>query len=145
MFVPILLAALLSHVIALPTIEVRQGSSPLRITHISYDGPTCSQANASPPITASDPGFGATGTMGFDSEQAFAKPEVGSRSYSDCTVTVDFNFPIGFNLNWVHAIAKGDVNFDTGMTQVVRLDVWFPSRNGVTVSSLHHNRVSRAG
>lgn len=130
----LLITASLATAFAIPKIEIRQNSSPLRITNITYDGPTCNLGNAIVPITASDPGFGATGTMGFDNEKAYAKPEAGTLAYSDCTVTVDFTFPIGFHLNWVHAIAKGDVDFDNGMIQVVRLDVWFPSKNDITVS-----------
>jgi hypothetical protein len=132
----ILAAASVATAFALPKIETMQQSSPLQITHISYDGPTCNSGNAIVPITASDPSRGATGTMGFDNEKAFAKPEAGNLAYSDCTVTVDFTFPTGFNLNWVHAIAKGDSDFDDGMKQDVKLDIWFPNRAEIVVSYL---------
>jgi hypothetical protein len=120
---------------ALPTVEINAQSSPLRITHISIDGPTCDSFNTSPPLTQSNAGMGATGQIGFDTEVANAKPEGSNLPYSDCTMTVDFNFPIGFHLNWVQALAKGWVDFGDGMNQALRMDIWFPSNNAFTVSN----------
>jgi hypothetical protein len=125
-------------VLAVPTVQMTLQSSPLQITHISADGPTCNSGNTSPPITQTNANLGATGQVGFDAEIANAKPEGDNRPYSDCTLTVDFNFPIGFHINGVHALAQGDVNFGDGMTQVVRMDIWFPSNNGITVSISHY-------
>jgi hypothetical protein len=125
---------------ALPKIEIRQESSPLKITHVLNVGPTCSSSEHTNVLVAktSLPGLGATAVIDFFKGEAYAKPEGGNTSYSDCTITVDFSFPIGFHLNSVNAIANGVVDFDDGMTQAVKMDIWFPSKNDITVSISFH-------
>lgn len=130
----LLIATAITVVLALPTIEVKANSSPLRISRISYDGPTCNTGNTSPAVMQSNAGLGATDQVGFDSMTANAKPEGDNVAFSDCTLTVDFDFPIGFHINYVDALAKGLVEFGEGMTQMLRMDIWFPSKDSFTVS-----------
>ncbi|KAF2435162.1 hypothetical protein EJ08DRAFT_730272 [Tothia fuscella] len=121
--------------LALPTVQLIARSSPLRISHISADGPTCNSGNSSPPLTQSNANRGATGVIGFDAEIAYAKPEGSNKPYSDCTLTVDFEYPVGLQLNYVDVLARGELNLSEGMNQVVRLDVWFPSQDAVTATN----------
>jgi hypothetical protein len=114
--------------------------SNLNITNVSVSGPSCSTRNSSPPITMnekSDTSTGSYTTVGFDAMGASAIPGKNEVSWTDCTMSVDFIYPQGFQMAGLTAVTHGFVAFEMGgMVQEISLDMWFPSLPFLVVSLL---------
>jgi hypothetical protein len=112
--------------------------SNLNITNISVAGPSCSEQNSSPPFIMNektDTSTGSYATVGFDNMGASAIPGKDGFSWTDCTMSVDFAYPKGFQIAGLTAVTHGFVTFQKGgMKQEVSLDMWFPSLPFLVVS-----------
>jgi hypothetical protein len=105
---------------------------PVKITTMTLEGPVCTSliwdtgvysgdlANAANPMVEAIYSFNAMTATTFPKS-------ANDTSHTDCTIAVDFTFPMGYQMSEAFLVADSTVTWELGMVRDTTVGVWFPT------------------
>jgi hypothetical protein len=112
---------------------------PINITRATLEGPGCTSSIRNTTIYTGDttnttnPLVAAIVALNGMTAIAFPKA-TNEKTYTDCTLAVDFTFPKGYQMSEAFLVTGSTVKWEPGMVRDTTLDVSFPTRPNYLVS-----------
>ena len=117
----------------------RSSNTPIKFGIVTIEGPNCTSMISNTtfyngdPRNATNPKVVAIVRFAAMTATAFPKAK-NDTSHTDCTISVNFTFPKGYQMSEAAVVADGTVLWESGMVRDTRMDVWFPTRPNFVVS-----------